>query len=67
VCGVADWVTVDVRVLDLDTAEFDGFEVTVNVAGLEILGYRFGSGPKDIACAVVRKVVAKLIKKGQGG
>jgi len=53
--------------LDLDTAEFDGFEVTVNVAGLEILGYRFGSGPKDIACAVARKVVAKLIKKGQEG
>jgi len=49
---------VDVRVLNLDTAEFNGFEVTVNVAGLEILGYRFRVSPKNIARAVAREVVA---------
>ena len=60
VCGVADWVTVDVRVLDLDTAEFKGFEVTVNVAGLEILGFRFGASLQDIARAVAREIASKL-------
>ena len=56
VCGVADWVTVDVRVLNLDTAEFEGFEVTVNAVGLEILGFRFGVSPQDIARAVAREI-----------
>jgi hypothetical protein len=60
VCGIADWVTVDVRVLNLDTAEFEGFEVTVNVAGLEILGFRFGASPQDIARAVAREIAAHL-------
>ena len=60
VCGIADWVTVDVRILNLDTAEFDGFEVTVNVAGLEILGFRFGASPQDIARAVARETAAQL-------
>jgi hypothetical protein len=60
VCGIADWVTVDVRVLNLDIAEFDGFEVTVNVAGLEILGFRFGASPQDIARAVAREIAAHL-------
>jgi hypothetical protein len=60
VCGIADWVTVDVRVLNLDTAEFEGFEVTVNVAGLEILGFRFGASPQDIARAVAREIAAQL-------
>jgi len=59
VCGVAAWVTVDVRVLNLDTAEFEGFEVTVNVAGLEILGFRFGASPQDIARAVAREIAAR--------
>jgi hypothetical protein len=53
-------VTVDVRVLNLDTAEFEGFEVTVNVAGLEILGFRFGASPQDIARAVARETAAHL-------
>jgi len=60
VCGIADWVTVDVRVLNLDTAEFEGFEVTVNVAGLEILGFRFGASPQDIARALAREIAAQL-------
>jgi len=61
VCGVAAWITVDVRVLNLDTAEFEGFEVTVNVAGLEILGFRFGASPQDIARAVAKEIVSRLV------
>jgi len=60
VCGVAAWVTVDVRVLDLNTAEFKGFRVDVNVAGLEILGFRFGASPQDIARAVAKEIASRL-------
>jgi hypothetical protein len=63
VCGIADWVTVDVRVLNLDTAEFDGFEVTVNVAGLEILGFRFGASPQDIARAVAKEIASQVCRE----
>jgi len=63
VCGIADWVTVDVRVLNLDTAEFDGFEVTVNVAGLEILGFRFGASPQDIARAVAKGIASQVCRE----
>jgi len=52
----------DVRVLDFDAAEFKGFQIIVNVAGLEIWGYRFGVSPKNIARAVAREVVASIIK-----
>lgn len=58
--GVAVWVTVDARVLDLDTAEFRGFSVTVNVGGIELLGFRFGASPQDIARAVAREIAARL-------
>jgi hypothetical protein len=67
VCGIADWVTVDVRILNLDTAEFDGFEVTVNVAGLEILGFRFGASPQDIARAVALEIVVRRGRLKLGG
>jgi hypothetical protein len=57
---------VDVRVLNLDTAEFEGFEVTVNVAGLEILGFRFGASPQDIAREVARKISIRAKEYGRG-
>ena len=60
VCGVAAWVTVDVRVLNLETAEFEGFEVTVNVGGLQILGFRFGASPQDIARAAAREIASQF-------
>jgi len=56
--AIACWVTVDVRLLDLATAEFKGHSVTVNVAGIEILGFRFGASPQDIARAVAREIAA---------
>lgn len=59
-CGVAVSITVDVRVLDLHTAEFKGFTVTTEVAGIEILGIRFGASPNDIAKAVAQKLVQRL-------
>ncbi|MGC9019584.1 MAG: hypothetical protein ACP5LJ_07845 [Candidatus Bipolaricaulaceae bacterium] len=58
--GIACWVTVDARVLDLATAEFKAYEVTVNVAGIEILGFRFGASPQDIARAVAKESAARL-------
>ena len=66
VCGVAAWVTVDVRVLNLDTAEFEGFAVTVNVAGLEILGFRFGASPQDIARAVAKGIARQFWEQRKG-
>lgn len=58
--GIACWVTVDVRVLDLDTAEFTGYAITVNVAGIEIFGFRFGTSPQDIARAVAKEIASRL-------
>lgn len=59
-CGVVAWVTVNVRVLDLHTAEFRGFEITTNVSGIEIIGIRFGASPNDLAKAVAREIVKRL-------
>ncbi len=58
--GVMVWVTVDVRVLDVATAEFQAFEVMVNVSGLEIFGLRFGASPRDIARAVADQIAARV-------
>ena len=58
--AVASWVTVDVRVLDLATAEFRAYEVTVNVTGIEIFGFRFGASPQDVARAVAQKIVSRI-------
>jgi len=58
--GIACWVTVDVRVLDLSTGEFRAFEVMVNVAGIEIFGFRFGASPQDIARAVAGQAAARV-------
>jgi len=43
------WMTVDIRVFDLHTAELQAYEITANVAGVEILGMRFGFSPQDLA------------------
>jgi ribosomal protein L16/L10AE len=58
--AIACQVTVDAQVLDLNTAEFDACEVTVEVAGVEIFGFRFGVSPRDIARAVARDIAARL-------
>jgi len=42
------WMTVDIRVFDLHTAELEAYEITANVAGVEILGMRFGFSPQDL-------------------
>ena len=59
-CGVAVWATVDVRVLDLYTAEFRAYQVTVNLSGIEVVGIRFGASPQDIARAVAREIAAQV-------
>ena len=58
--AIASWVTVDVRVLDLATGEFQGHEITVNVSGIEIFGFRFGASPQDIARAVAKEVANRV-------
>jgi hypothetical protein len=65
--GVSCWMTVDVRVLDMDTAEFTAYEVTVNVSGIEIFGIRFGCSPRDVARAVSKQIAQRLGGQCRGG
>ena len=58
--GVAVWVTVDVRVFDLATAEVDAYEITTTVTGVEIFGLRFGAGPRDLARAVAKRIAGRI-------
>jgi len=60
--GIVAWVTVDVQVLDLATAEFRAHAITVNVAGIEIFGFRFGASPQDIARAVAKEIAARVCR-----
>ena len=58
--GVAVWVTVDVQVFDLATAELKAYEVTATVTGVEIFGFRFGASPRDIARAVAKQMASRI-------
>jgi len=58
--GIACWMTVDVRVLGLNTAEFTAYEVTTSVSGIEILGIRFGCSAQSLARAVSKQIAARL-------
>lgn len=57
----AIWITVDVRVFDLHTAEMKAYEVTAEVSGIEFFGIRFGFSTRDIA-----RKVSKLIAQRMG-
>jgi len=65
--GVAVWVTVDVQVFDLATAEVNTYEVTATVTGVEIFGLRFGASPRDIARAVAKQLASRAVLKCHGG
>jgi TolB-like protein len=54
------WMTVDVRVFDLDTAEVRSYEVTANVTGVEIFGIRFGFSPRDLARKVSKLIITRF-------
>jgi len=58
--GVAVWVTVDVQVFDLATAELKAYEVTTTVTGVEIFGLRFGASPRDVARAVAKQIARRI-------
>jgi len=58
--GVAVWVTVDVQVFDLSTAEVKAYEITSTVTGVEIFGLRFGASPRDIARAVAKQIARRI-------
>jgi hypothetical protein len=56
------WMTVDVQVFDLHTAEMKAYDVTANVSGVEIFGIRFGFSSRDLA-----RKASKLIAERIGG
>ena len=58
--GAAIWVTVDLRVFDLATAELKAYEITTTVSGVEIFGLRFGISPRDIARAVAKQIASRI-------
>jgi len=64
--GVAVWVTVDVQVFDLATAELKAYEVTTTVTGVEIFGFRFGASPRDIARAVAKQIASRIAWRCRG-
>jgi len=64
--GVAVWVTVDVQVFDLATAEVSAHEITATVTGVEIFGLRFGASPRDIARAVAKQIASRIGWKCRG-
>lgn len=64
--GVVIWVTVDVRVLDVSTAEFQAFEVEAQVSGIEIFGIRFGASPRDLGREVAREIAARVALQCRG-
>lgn len=57
------WATVDIRVLDVSTAEFEAFEVEVSPTGIEILFFQFVASARDIARAVAHEIVALVPPK----
>ncbi len=65
--GIACWMTVDVRVLDLHTAEFTAHQVTANVSGIEIIGIRFGCSAQNLARAVSKQIAQRLALQCRGG
>ncbi len=60
-------MTVDVRVLDLNTAEFQVYQVTANVSGIEIIGIRFGCSAQNLARAVSKQIAQRLGWECRGG
>lgn len=54
------WMTVDVQVFDLHTGELTAYEVTANVSGVEIFGFRFGFSPRDLARAVSKQIAERM-------
>jgi len=56
----------DEQVFDLHSAGMKAYEVTTNVAGIEIIGIRFGCSPQDLARAVAREIAARLESQCRG-
>ena len=54
------WMTVDVQVFDLHTAEMKAYEVTANVSGVEIFGIRFGFSSRNLARKASKLIAARI-------
>jgi len=56
----------DEQVFDLHSAGMKAYEVTTNVAGIEIIGIRFGCSSQDLARAVSKQIAAWLGSQCRG-
>jgi len=56
----ASWMTLDVQVINLDTGKVTAYEVTANVAGVEIFGIRFGFSSGDLARKASQLIAAQF-------
>lgn len=54
------WMTVDVQVFDLETAEMKAYEVAVNATGIEILGIRFGFSSRNLARKASQLIAVRI-------
>jgi hypothetical protein len=64
--GVVIWVTVDLQIFDLATAEIKAYEITTNLSGVDAFGIRFKVGPRDIARAVAQEIASRVGWECQG-
>jgi len=53
-------VTIDLRLLNLDTAEFQADVITESIEGIEIFGLRFGLNPRDLARKAANRIAEKV-------
>ncbi len=57
-------VTIDLKVLDLDTAEFKADVITEHIEGIEIFGFRFGLNPRDLARKAAQRIAERVAALG---
>jgi len=53
-------ITIDLRVLNLDTAEFQADVITEHIEGIEIFGFRFGLNPRDLARKAAERIAERV-------
>jgi hypothetical protein len=59
-------MTVDLRLLDLGTAEIRADVVTDSVTGFEVLGIRFGLNPRGLARKIAQQIADRAVWLSRG-
>lgn len=54
------WVKIDLRLLNLDTAEIQADVITASIEGIEIFGLQFGLNPRDLARKAAEKIAERV-------